>query len=124
MSSNLPISSPYRSTPDLPVSDAEREQLNNRLNAAYTAGTIAEEDYRRRLDALFAAHKLGELVPVVEGLPPLQTYDSPAMVASSGGEPGQLSQSRPSGGVSLLLVGGVAAAVVVVAILFLILFTI
>ena len=124
MSSNLPISSPYRSTPELPVSDAEREQLNTRLNAAFTAGTIDDDDYRRRLDALFAAQKLGQLVPVVEGLPPLQTYDSPAMVAGNGGEPGQLSQPRPSGGVSLLLVGGVAVAVVVVAILFLILFTV
>ena len=29
--SNLPISSPYRSTPDAPVTDAERDRLNARL---------------------------------------------------------------------------------------------
>jgi Domain of unknown function (DUF1707) len=122
MSSNLPISSPYRSTPDLPVTDAEREQLNSRLNAAYTDGKLDADDYQTRLDALFAARRLGELVPVVEGLPPLQTYDSPAMVASTGGQPGELSEARPASGVSLLLVGGIAAAVVVVAVLFLLLF--
>jgi hypothetical protein len=122
MSSNLPISSPYRSTPELPVTDAEREQLNSRLNAAYTDGKLDADDYQARLDALFAAHKLGQLVPVVEGLPPLQTYNNPAMVASTGGQPGELAPARAASGVSLLLVGGIAAAVVVVAILFLLLF--
>jgi hypothetical protein len=122
MSSNLPISSPYRSTPELPVTDAEREQLNGRLNAAYTDGKLDADDYQARLDVLFAAHKLGQLVPVVEGLPPLQTYDSPAMVASTGGQPGELSEARAANGVSPLLVGGIAAAIVVVAILFLLLF--
>ena len=63
MSSNLPISSPYRSTPDAPVTDAERDRLNARLNAAYTAGALEQEDYQARLDLLFAAHRLGELVP-------------------------------------------------------------
>ena len=69
MSSNLPISSPYRSKPDAPVTDAERDRLNARLNAAYTAGTLDQDDYRARLDLLFAAKRLGDLVPVVEGLP-------------------------------------------------------
>ncbi len=83
MSSNLPISSPYRSTPDAPVTDAERDRLNARLNAAYTAGGLDQDDYRARLDLLFAAKRLGELVPVVEGLPPLPTHSSPAIVTSS-----------------------------------------
>lgn len=121
MSSNVPISSPYRSTPDLPVTDAEREQLNSRLNAAFTDGKLDADDYQARLDTLFAAQRLGQLVPVVDGLPPLQTYDSPAMVASSGGQPGEVAPARAAGGVSLLLVAGVAVAIVVVAILFLVL---
>jgi hypothetical protein len=119
--SNLPISSPYRSTPNAPVSDAEREQLNVRLNAAYTAGSLDEDDYQSRLNVLFAAQRLGELLPVVEGLPPLQTYNSPAMVASTGGQPGEVSVSRNASGVSLLAVGGVAALIIIVAILFLVL---
>ena len=82
MSSDLPISSPYRSTPDAPVTEGERDQLSARLNAAYTAGALDADDYPTRLDTLFAAQRMGELVPVVEGLPPLQTYTDPAIVAS------------------------------------------
>ena len=43
----LPRSSPYRSTPDAPVTETERDQLSSRLNAAYTAGTLDPDDYRR-----------------------------------------------------------------------------
>jgi hypothetical protein len=117
VSSNLPISSPYRSKPDAPVSDAERDRLNARLNAAYTAGALQQEDYQGRLDLLFAAQRLGELVPVVEGLPPLPTYASPAIVASSDGQPGELSESRPSGRLTAVVIGVVAAAVLIIAIL-------
>ena len=117
MSSNLPISSPYRSTPDAPVTDAERDRLNARLNAAFTAGTLEQEDYQARLDRLFAAKRLGELVPVVEGLPPLPTYSNPAIVTSSGGQPGELSESRPPGRLTAVVIGGVAAAILLIAIL-------
>jgi Domain of unknown function (DUF1707) len=117
VSSNLPISSPYRSRPDAPVTDAERDRLNARLNAAYTAGALSEEDYQARLDLLFAAQRLGELVPVVEGLPPLPTHTSPAIVAGSGGQPGELVESRPPGALTAVIVGGVAAAVLLIAIL-------
>ncbi|MCW2811451.1 MAG: hypothetical protein JWP61_1909 [Friedmanniella sp.] len=123
MSSDLPISSKYRSTPQAPVSDAEREDLSARLNSAYADGTLPPEDYQARLDTLFAATNLGELVPVVEGLPVRQTYDSPAIVASAGGRPGEVSPARAAGGFSLLAVGGVALGIVLVAILFLVLFT-
>ena len=119
--SDLPISSPYRSTPDAPVADGEREQLNSRLNAAYTAGSLDADDYQARLDQLFAARRMGELLPVVEGLPPLQTYDSPSIVASTGGRPGEVSVARSAGGVSMIAVGGIAALVVIVVILLLVL---
>ncbi|HET9561871.1 MAG TPA: DUF1707 domain-containing protein [Propionibacteriaceae bacterium] len=117
MSSNLPISSPYRSTPDAPVTDLERDRLNARLNAAYTAGGLDQDDYRARLDLLFAAKRLGELVPVVEGLPPLPTHSSPAIITSSAGQPGELAESRAPGRLSAVVVGGVAAAVLLIAIL-------
>jgi hypothetical protein len=117
VSSNLPISSPYRSRPDAPVTDAERDRLNARLNAAYTAGGLEQDDYRARLDLLFAAKRLGELVPVVEGLPPLPTHSSPAIVTSSGGQPGELAESHAPGRLSAVVVGGVAAAILLIAIL-------
>ena len=117
MSSNLPISSPYRSTPDAPVTEAERDRLSARLNAAFTAGTLEQDDYRARLDLLFAAKRLGELVPVVDGLAPLPTHSSPAIVANSSGQPGELSESRPPGMLTAAVVGGVAAAILLIAIL-------
>ena len=89
VSSNLPISSPYRSTPEAPVTEAERNQLSTRLNAAFEAGSLDADDYHQRLDVLFAAQKMGQLVPVVEGLPPLQTYTDPAIVAGTGGAAGR-----------------------------------
>jgi hypothetical protein len=121
VSSNLPISSPYRSTPEAPVTEAEREQLSSRLNAAFTAGALEPDDYQGRLDTLFAAQKMGQLLPVVEGLPPLVTYASPAIVASTGGQPGELSESRSAGGFTLLAVAGVAGLIILVAVLFLVL---
>ncbi|WP_375423639.1 DUF1707 domain-containing protein [uncultured Friedmanniella sp.] len=121
MSSDLPISSPYRSSPGEVVSESERNQLNVRLNAAYTAGSLDPEDYQSRLDQLFAARTLGELVPVVTGLPPLRTYDDPAMVVSSGGQPGQLAPSRDAQRLTLLVVAGVAVAVVLLGLLLLLL---
>lgn len=117
MTAELPISSPYRSTPDVPVSDAERERLNARLNDAFEAGTLETEDYQARLDGLFAARTLGELVPVVTGLPPLQTYDAPALVASTGGRPGELTPSRSSTKPALVAVAGITGAVLLVLLL-------
>ncbi len=114
---DLPISSPYRSTPGAPVTEAEREQLSARINSAYADGRLDADDYQSRLDSLFAASTLGQLVPVVDGLPPAPTYDSPAMVAPSGGVPGELSEARDARRVSVGLIVGVAAVVVVIVIL-------
>jgi len=119
VTSELPISSPYRSTPDAAVSEAERNQLSTRLNAAFEAGTLDADEYRVRLDRLFAAQRLGELVPVVEGLPPQQTYATPALVAGTGtgGRPGELAPARNAAGPAVVAVAVVALAVLVLAIL-------
>jgi hypothetical protein len=122
VSNELPISSPYRSTPDAPVTEAERNQLSTRLNAAYEAGGMDADEYRARLDTLFAAQRMGELVPVVQGLPPLQTYADPAIVATaSAGRPGEVSPARSANGVALVAVGGVVGLVLLIAILLVIL---
>lgn len=115
--SELPISSPYRSTPDGPVTDDLRNQLSSQLNSAYADGRIDGDDYRSRLDILFAAQRLGELVPVVQGLPPLQTYSDPAIVASGGGQPGELAAPRDASKLALVTGGAVVAAVVLIVIL-------
>jgi hypothetical protein len=115
--SELPISSPYRSTPDAPVTDEVRNQLSAQLNSAYTDGKIDGDDFRARLDRLFAAQRLGELVPVVQGLPPLQTYSDPAIVASTGGRPGELAQPRDARKLALVTGGAVIGAVILIVIL-------
>jgi hypothetical protein len=120
----LPISSPYRSTPGAPVTEAEREQLSARINSAYADGRLDADDYQARLDSLFAASTLGQLVPVVDGLPPAPTYDSPAMVAPSGGVPGELSEARNASRVSVALIVGVSAVVLVILILLVLLITV
>jgi hypothetical protein len=121
VTAELPISSPYRSTPDVPVSDTERDQLNSRLNDAFEAGKLDPDDYQGRLDQLFAARTLGELVPVVTGLPPLQTYNAPALVASTGGQPGELTPARSANRLALYTVAGITGAVLLVVLLILVL---
>ena len=119
--SELPISSPYRSTPDAPVTEQLRNQLSAQLNTAYTDGKIDSDDFRARLDTLFAAHRLGDLVPVVQGLPPLQTYADPAIVVSTGGQPGELTQARNGNKLTLVTGGALVGAVILIVILLVIL---
>ncbi len=121
MSSDLPISSPYRSTPTRPVDDAERERLSARLNAAFEAGSLDQDEYGARLDRLFAAQTLGELVPVVEGLPPLPTHDAPALVTQGEGRPGELTPARSGRGLSVVVVAAIAGAILLLAVLLLLL---
>lgn len=78
--SNLPISSKYRSQPQLPVSEAERDDLTRRLNASFERGEISQDDYRVLLDQLYAARTLGDLVPVVEKAGVRETHNTPAIV--------------------------------------------
>lgn len=99
------------------MNDKERNQLSTRLNAAFEAGSLDSDDYRRRLDILFAAQRLGQLVPVVEGLPPLPTYTDPAIVASNNGQPGEVSAARSATSLALVVVGGVLVLIALIAIL-------
>ena len=120
MSSNLPISSPYRSTPDAPVTAVERDQLTSRLTAAFTDGKLEQDDYQFRLDQLFAATRMGQLLPVVEGLPPMATHSNPEIVASAGGQPGELADTRNASRFALVLIAVLVVAVVLIALLFLV----
>ena len=117
---NLPISSPYRSKPEAPVTDIERDQLSTRLNAAFADGKLDQEGYEARLDQLFAAQKLGQLVPVVEGLPPLQTYNDPTGL-STGGRPGQLSEARSGSRMTMAVLAVLVAAVLLIVVLLVVL---
>ncbi len=122
--SNLPVPSRYRSTPDKPVSDQEREDLTARINEAYTDGKLDDEQYHAQLDRVFAARTLGELVPVVEAVGAVPTYKEPDIVAQTGtNAPGELAEIRQPGGRAALTVLAVAGgAILVLLVLLLLLF--
>jgi hypothetical protein len=115
--SELPISSKYRSTPEAPVTADEREQLTRRLNDAFAAGRLEQDDYSQRLDRLYAAQRLGELVPVVTGLPAVATYADPSMVQQSGSRPGELAEARSGNRLAVAVIAGVLLIVIVLAVL-------
>lgn len=115
--SNLPISSKYRSRPDAPVTDAERDEVVARVNEAYVARGIPAEDYEALLDRAYAATTLGELGPVVEGLPALRTHEEPVMVAQGPGRPGGLSPGGMSQRTMARVMTGVAAGSAVLVLL-------
>ncbi|SMO81533.1 protein of unknown function [Propioniciclava tarda] len=115
---NLPISSKYVSTPERPVDAAERETLVDRVNTAFESGAIDDLDYRRYLDAVFAATTLGELRPVVENLPAVATYATPGNIESSTLRPGEVSTARtPSGRLILIALSTISVAAIVLVIL-------
>lgn len=120
---DLPISSKYRSTPNEPVTDEERNQLSTQLNDSFAAGHIGQEQYHQLLDQVFGAHRLGDLVGVVEVLGKPATHAVPDIVArDSGGRPGELAEARrPAARSTLALVGGVGVIAVVAVIVLLLL---
>lgn len=118
----MPPSSKYHQQAGAPVSDEERSDLAERLGEEYTSGRLDDDAYRGHLDRVFAAGTLGELVPVVEALPPKVTHHTPAIAQHVGsGRPGEVTQSRnvlPAtfwasiGAVGLILVIAVLLAIV------------
>lgn len=92
----LPISSKYRSNPDQPVSDSDRDGLTKRLNDEFTSGRMDADTYHRMLDLTYSARNLGQLEPVAAALPVASTHsEPPAVRQSSGVAPGQVNQPAP-----------------------------
>ncbi|AMS05059.1 DUF1707 domain-containing protein [Acidipropionibacterium acidipropionici] len=106
----LPPSSKYVARAAEPVTDADRADLNTWLNDAYSDGKIDESTFREGLDTVYSAATLGDLVPVVAGLPTRQTYAEPALGTESSTAPGELTPHRalaPSTTLWLAVGGGV-----------------
>jgi Domain of unknown function (DUF1707) len=88
------------------------------LNDAFAAGRLEQDDYSQRLDRLYAAHRLGELVPVVDGLPAVASYTDPAMVQQpSTRPPGELAEARNGSRLTVAVIAGVLLIVIVLAVL-------
>lgn len=116
----LPRSSKYVSSPDAPLDEAERNRLIARLNAAYGDGAVSADAYRAHLDTLFSASRLGEVVHVVEDLPPAATHGTPDIVEVGSGQPGELEPAagpRPLPLLMTVMVGAAAAMALIVVVI-------
>lgn len=116
--SNLPISSKYRSTPDKPVDETEREALSRQLNEAFEKGSVDQSDYSAMLDRVFSARTLGELAPVVERLGARATHNEPAMVRREGNlPPGELAPAGMNNATAAMVMKAVSAGGFVIIVL-------
>jgi hypothetical protein len=61
------------SSPDVLASDAEREQVAERLRAAAGEGRLTAEELSERLGHVYAARTHGELAAATAGLPQVRT---------------------------------------------------
>ncbi|MDO4718055.1 MAG: DUF1707 domain-containing protein [Propionibacteriaceae bacterium] len=113
----LPLSSKYRVRADETVDDAEREELAERLALEYTDGRMTQEEYLSKLDIVYRASTLGELVPVVQFLPPKQTHQVPAIVSQGSRPPGVVGEGRNVLSHTLLAVAGVGVLGIVAIVL-------
>lgn len=114
----LPPSSRFVARAGEPVTDADRSEINARLNDAFSAGRIDEDTFHRDLDTLYAAGTLGELAPVVAGLPARAAYDVPQIIEQNDPPPGELAPAR---GMSPAMTAGLVGGVAVLAVLLIIL---
>ncbi len=98
--------------------EADREKIAGRLRDAFADGRLDQPEFSSRLDQLYVVQTYGELEPLVRDLPPMKTYQTPAVVqdrkpAPAPGEfPTKEVQPRRNGG--LLALGGGFTGVVVI----------
>jgi hypothetical protein len=64
------------------LSDADREQLYERLNRAAATGTISLEELERRVTVIAAAETREQAATVIDDLPPLPGEPRPGQVSS------------------------------------------
>lgn len=64
--------------PFVRASDAEREQVAERLREAHAEGRLTVEEFTERLDAVYTARTHGDLVPLTHDLPLPTTAAVPA----------------------------------------------
>lgn len=64
------------------ASDADRDAVAHRLQEAFAEGRLDPDEHSERLDAVYRAKTIGELVPLTEDLP---AVSGPSAPAASGG---------------------------------------
>jgi hypothetical protein len=73
--------SPYQ--PHQRFTEADRDKIAGRLRDAFADGRLDQSEFSSRLDQLYTVTTYGELEPLVRDLPPVRTYQTPAMVQST-----------------------------------------
>ena len=63
--------------------EADRDKIAGRLRDAFADGRLDQPEFSSRLDQLYAVQTYGELEPLVRDLPPVRTYQTPAVVQDS-----------------------------------------
>lgn len=110
----LPPSSKYLQRPDVPIDEIERDAITARLNAAYAEGRLSHDGYVALMEILYAATTLGDLVPVIEQLPPAPVL-VPDIVKQTGPQAGVLAPTRDM--TAITLVGGLCLLASVLALI-------
>jgi hypothetical protein len=74
---------PSQYQPHQRFTEADRDKIASRLRDAFADGRLDQPEFTSRLDQLYAVQTYGELEPLVRDLPPVRTYQTPAMVQDS-----------------------------------------
>ncbi len=74
---------PSQYQPHQRFTEADRDKIAGRLRDAFADGRLDQPEFASRLDQLYAVQTYGELEPLVRDLPPVRTYQTPAMVQDS-----------------------------------------
>ena len=68
----------WTSTPNLRVSDAERNEVADKLSRHFSDGRLDQTEFKERLDAAMSARTQGELAGLFDDLPSLASEPPPS----------------------------------------------
>ncbi|MEV6410398.1 DUF1707 domain-containing protein [Kribbella sp. NPDC051718] len=101
---------PSQYQPHQRFTEADRDKIAGRLRDAFADGRLDQPEFSSRLDQLYAVQTYGELEPLVRDLPPVRTYQTPAVVQNTtpAPAPGDFPERQPKNkrGNGLVALGG------------------
>ncbi|RKS10555.1 cell wall-active antibiotic response 4TMS protein YvqF [Nocardiopsis sp. Huas11] len=108
-----PMSEPDRPDPGrMRASDADRDSVAHRLREALAEGRLSPDEHSERLDSVYDAKTLGELVPLTEDLPAPASDRAPTHVPGDFHSPrpvyggGRVVKAEPTSTVAVAVMGG------------------
>jgi hypothetical protein len=79
---------PFADPADMRASDADRERVAEALREAYAEGRLTVDEHAERVDAVYAAKTMGDLVPLTRDLPVHgEVHQQPVSMAKPAPEP-------------------------------------